>query len=67
MFIPGSHVCQANIVDLIVNAYLSLEASSSSILSGSQALADALVAVNVSYEYFEGCRSGTTIFAIETL
>jgi len=36
-------------VDLIVFAYLSLEASSSSILSGSQALADALVMINVSY------------------
>lgn len=44
---------QANIVGLIVNAYLSLEASSSSILSGSQALADALVVVNVSYRMFK--------------
>eukprot|EP00752_Nemacystus_decipiens_P006064 g5472.t1 len=37
---------QANIVGLIVNTYFSLEAASSSILAGSQALADALVVVN---------------------
>lgn len=40
--------CQASIVGLIVSAYFSLEASSSSILSGSQALAYALVSGSVS-------------------
>lgn len=62
----GSHACQASVVGLIVNAYLSLEASSSSILSGSQALADALVVVDVSYTEFRRRRRGGITFTFQT-